>query len=98
MANVLARGPLLEKPCANQVSRLLPATMCQVHWCKRFGGTLEKSIIDLLHTYVFFCQHPSADKPSHRSAANKALFQAVAFHCHGVTILKGHQNALQDSL
>lgn len=38
MANVLARGPSLEKPCANQVSRLPPATMCQGHWSKRFGG------------------------------------------------------------
>lgn len=64
-------------------------------------GGLQRKALLILFTLMFFCQRPSADEPSatsHRSVANKPLFQAVAFHCHGVARLKGRQKALQDSL
>lgn len=97
MANVLERGPLTEKKpaqikfhgsCRPQCARAIRSALWR---------TLKKSSIDPLHTYVF-SQHPSADEVRATSHRIKAVFQAVAFCCHTVAILKVHQNALQDSL
>lgn len=94
MANVLERGPSLEKTLRKSsftapAGHNVPGPLDQC-----FGGTLKKSSIDPLHTYVF-SQHPSADEVRATSHRIKALFQAVA---HSVAILKVHQTALQDSL